>query len=412
MSEKKYYSRSPEEWKKIDEEKRRAYLQRSQQLRRRAYTFLLINLFVVVVIILGYFIFKSFPRPQQSYIAFSGSLSFQLIMGKSEDYYPDEAIDVKIKAINDSKKTVALKIKGFSMKIFSETNDIVYKFNYNGTVEKNIESYQSVLIFSLKHERELKLSPGTYRIDTEIILDKKNIRLQRTFNVKEDIFISLSSKDDFFFPGEDSIISIYFTNHSLYNGVLQLNSMKFSIDSKFLDIPMEKKIFSISEGERVKIIDIKFKAPKEKGAHPVKVETTFLMGKEIRNFSAQKNIVVASKDDLSSLKNLRIITDSVIVTPIGSEIKFKVFLANDSSKDKFLILNRFFLQISKASVDFYKYDISQSFKLMVSAYSKRMIFDTESWQKLIFNEEGKYNVEIVVYTNKGVIKHNYQILVH
>ncbi|MDI3472022.1 MAG: hypothetical protein PWQ20_45 [Thermotogaceae bacterium] len=412
MSNRKYYSRSPEEWKKLDEEKRRIYLQRNQRLRRRAYTFLFINFFVIAIVLLGYFISKEFPAPQQPYVSFSGDLSFQLIMGKNEKYHPDELVDVVVKAINNSKKSVKLKIKNFKITILDRSNNAVYDFVYTETVEKELEGYQSVLIFSLKHEKELRLPPGIYRIDTEIELDKDNIRLQRTFEVEESVSISLTSKDDFLFPEEESQISVYFTNHSLYSGTLSLSSLNFSINNSGFRVPVEKREFSISSGEELKITDIKFQAPKEKGIYLTKVEAVFLLDREIKTFSAEKSIVVIPKEELSNTDNLRIITDSVIVATKGNEIKFKVFFANDSSKDKFIILNRFLLRISKSGMDFYKYDTVQNFKIMVPAYSKRIIFNTEDWQRLIFNEEGKYDVEITAHTNTGTIKHHYQILVY
>lgn len=412
MSNKKYYSRSPEEWKKLDEEKQRIYFQRNQRLRRRAYTFLFINLFVVAIVLLGYFIFKEFPAPQQPYVSFSGDLSFQLILGKNEKYHPDEPVDVVVKVVNNSKKSTKLKIKNFKMAIFDRFNSEVYNFVYSETVEKELEGYQSILIFSLKYEKELRLPPGVYRIDTEIGLDKKNIRLQRTFEVEEVISISLISKDDFLFPEEDSQVSIYFTNHSLYSGTLSLSSLSFSIGTNSFRVPIEKREFSVGSGDELKITDIKFRAPKEKGIYLLKVDTAFLFEREIKTFSAEKSIVVIPKEELSSTDNLRIITDSVIVTTKGNEIKFKVFFANDSSKDKFIILNRFFLKISRSGTDFYKYDTVQNFKIMVPAYSKRIIFNTEDWQRLIFNEEGRYDVEIIAYTNTDAIKHRYQILVY
>jgi len=413
MTKKNYYSRSPEEWKKIDEEKNRKYAERTRNLRKRTYAFLFMNLFIIVIIILGYFIFKSFPKEQEPYTAFHGKLSFQLLVGKNEDYYPDEVVDVEVKAINGSKKNVDLIIKDFSINVVDESNNSVYKFYCHDTIKKMLEGYQSVLIFSLKHEKELKLNPGTYRIDVRIELEKDIIRLQRVFKVVENLEISVINKDDFYFPNETSILPVYFINHSSFNGEVHINKLTFTIGSDQSKVlKPEKQNFQIYTGEMVKIADVNFRSPSSKGIYPITVEASFLIDRQIRIFKTKSNIVVIDRNDLGTMDNLRIITDSVIVTYRGNVISFNVYLVNDSSKDKFLILNRFVLKISKDGSDYYRYDTTQGFRLMVPANSKRMVFSTADWQKILLNEEGKYKVEILVNANGESVSYNYEILVY
>lgn len=411
MTKKNFYSRSPEEWKRIDEEKIRRRTEKSRYLRKRTYIFLFMNLFIIAIIVLGYFIFKNFPRPQQPYTAFHGNLNFQLLT--DENYYPDEIIDVRVKAVNGSKKNVDLIIERFSINIVDESNSSVYKFDYHDTIKKIIEGYQSVLIFSLKHEKELRLKPGTYRIDVKIDLGQGSIRLQRTFEVVENLEISIIPKDDFYFPNEILSLPIYFINHSSFNGEIHINELSFTIGSDRSKIlSLKKQNFQVHTGEKVKIADINFKAPSSKGIYPIVVGTNLLIDRQVRIFKTKSNVIIIDKNDLSSVNDLRIITDSIIATYRGSEIDFNVYLVNDSSKDKFLILRRFILRISKNGSDYYRYDTSENFRLMVPANSKRVIFNTANWQRIILGTEGEYEVEIITNVNGEPISYNYEILVH
>ncbi|WP_296907841.1 hypothetical protein [Thermotoga sp.] len=102
----KYFSRSPEDWKRSDEEKERRERERRNRIRRRVNFIVVVNLAIVIFL---FFFTKAFFTSRPEGVAGQ----FQIVISSKESYLPNEPLDISVKVYNRERRKGKLVLEDF-----------------------------------------------------------------------------------------------------------------------------------------------------------------------------------------------------------------------------------------------------------------------------------------------------------
>jgi len=398
----KYFSKSPEEWQKRDEEKEREFRNRKNRIRRRANFILVVNFAIVFFLI--FFTKAFFSNKSEGVIG-----PFQLVIETKESYLPNDSLDVRVKVFNREKKKENLVLEDFVFSIKRE-NDTVYEFHFPQRVEKEVEAFGSVLVFDLLREEELSnLSGGNYTITVSVKLNGQRVVISKVVSVIEKWQIEVENLKDFYFPYENVYFSVYLENISSKSRKIRVESIGLIVlkgnEAVFeRDIPIEKD-FVINLMMVEQIHEVNFSAPKESGDYIIELKLkteSGLIEKSMPLFVTQEY----QKD----LKGLSLVIEGRKFVASGERYDFSVKLLNEEKKRKYIVLKNIMIVLTHKEPVF-SYAYSEEYRMTIEGYSSREIFKTTSYDIIKLEDPGTYKLIVVIESEEDRLMKEMEIVV-
>ena len=396
----KYYSKSPEEWKKEDEKKNQD--DRIPQLRARAWKFFFLNLLLVIgafAFVGFYFKLSGYPvrfflqRPTTKgdikiFISFNGSDgSFAL----------GQPIEVLVYAQNTSKSEKELEIRDFSFKIKNKVGDSVYSFLYSSKVEKKIEKFEKLLIFDLKREKVIRsLKEGEYTAEVDLKLNGSEVTVLKSFRVENKVKLILAGYQPFFLVGEIPSFNIELFNENYKDVSIFGKNVKIEINSSDDSVVWSKTIkinqqFNLPSGTRYFVTEVNAMLRFDKvGLYKINAVLSYNGGE----LSFSKTFQVIPRSRLS-VDNIKVLIESPVYISIGGTSEINVYLYNDSKEDRFIMIKegRLFLQgpevVSLGEI--------KNVRVWLTKNGKLSLINRE----YIFNTQGTYKIVAFLQTDNG-----------
>ena len=321
----KYHSRSPEEWRKIDEEKRK--LDRVPQLRRRSWIYFFVNVLLVgaVMIMLGIFKMKS-------------ATPFSVYIKMSDEYPVGENISPQIRLVNSKGKELRLLISDIKIEVTDQVGSPVYNKELHPDISVSVPPYDYVLLMEDSFSVQ---NPGDYEYTITVDTNIGKYRFVRNFSVKYDLSITLSNYQPFYFPGEspEYDIAIFNNTSESIDVVVSPGEVQITRGKELLD----RRVTPAFEGTvPPKSASLIFRYQPavnftEKGLYTV----SFKCMVNTKERKVTLPFMVISKRDIS-MKNVSILFDYY---KVSGGIMTKLFLVNTSNKNRFFDVKRAILVI-------------------------------------------------------------------
>jgi len=396
----KYYSKSPEEWKKEDEKKNQD--DRIAQLRARAWKFFFLNLLIVI----GTFIFIGFYLRMSGYPVkfFSrtpgvrGDIKvFISFDGSNGSFALGQPIDVLVYAQNTSKSEKKLVIENFSFKIRDKSDNDLYSFLYSSKVERKIGKFEKVLVFELKREKVINnLKEGEYTAVVDLKLNGSEVTVLKTFKVENKLKLLLSGYQPFFFVGEIPSFNVEIFNE---------NYKKVSVFGKNIRIELKASDDSVVWSKMLKI-DQQYDLPAKARCFITEVNSMLrfdkvglykinaVLGYKGGELAFSKAFKVIPRNKLS-IDDVEVLVESPIYTSIGNTSEINVYLYNKSKEDRFILIKEgeLFLQGPEVVL----LGSFKNIRVWLVGNGKLSLFDA----KHTFHSQGTYKIVAFLQTDNG-----------
>ena len=396
----KYYSKSPEEWKKEDEKK--LGLDKTNALRKRAWLFLFVNIILVfgVFMLVGIYLGgKGVLLPFfQKRSAISGPINVFIKFPKSDGkFLLGEPIDAKVYAQNTEKFPKKVVIEDFSFEVQNGVGDPVYSFVYSSRVEKELSKFESVLVFDLKREKILdELPKGEYRIRVSMRLNGRDVTIVKTFHVEEEFGVVVDGFQAFYFRGEIPFFKI---------GIENLNFKAIDLRIKEVSMRIESSDGKRLEERKFKVVQ-SVNVPQKRAVEIVSISTRMKLDRigmyklfasvltDRGEFDFSRAFMVIDRDQVS-IENVGVIIESPINVEVNELINVSVFLYNSSMEDRFTLIKEgeMFVsgngQIGMGNVE--------NLRIWFTKNEKVKIFEKE----LSFDKPGDYKITVLFKTDLG-----------
>ncbi|MDN5341646.1 hypothetical protein OF820_00870 [Oceanotoga sp. DSM 15011] len=392
-----YYSKSPEEWKKVDEEKNKK--RKNKYKNTKKITFLLL-IFLSLATLFFIFIGPKLNKFNLEYNVVIDGISFYLRNDEIFNY-PDN-INVTVEMQNTGNNTKKVKIQDFSFFIIKkDTSKVVYSFLYPQEIETDLNSFQTRLIFDLSKEKEIsKLDKGLYEIRASFKYNENSIILKRFFDYRHDFSLNAYTKEDFYLISERPIINFELENitKDTINSTLDGKISIFEKDNKIyednfnlgsINIPvMQNKKFEMELSQKFK-----------KGIYNVLIDLNSL--KKSIYFNMYIMDKIEEKTDLLGINNFTMSTFEK-----NQDLYFKGYVENKSPEDKgFIIQNiAFNVSFSDTEEEIYNYSNDKIIRVGIAGYGNKEIFDLEKLKKITLDKIGRYNINFSFTINNITFK--------
>jgi len=389
----KYYTRSPEEWRKRDEERekrRRAKF----NARRRSLLFLLANLALVFSMIVVVRIYIS-KRPITPGVVDG----FQIVIKTEDEIISSKPLDVKIWIYNREPREKEATISKFHFEIM-KGEDKIYSFDYPHKVPFILKKFEGKLVFDLSREVDLRyLKPGYYNIIVSMYINERNVKISKEIKVIEKLDVVFSNLSMFYILGESIKPTINIVNFSGSFKDLEVSKVEVTME-KDGEIILKRtknlsKIIKMGPEESASIIDIEIPSP-ETGKFVIKASVYTSEG----IFSKATSVSYIENPD-TDVKGVRIVTDFPKYAVKGDKIFFHVYLVNDTNKDKYILIKKMMIVISDNFPIFSK-DM-KNLRVWLEPYSQVEIYRVFPWEKIVFTEVGNFKLKIILDTYGGLI---------
>jgi len=391
-----YRTRSPEEWRKHDEEKWKEYEQ-LRGYRKRSIRLTIFNLIIAAMIIVGFILARNKPVESGVYRFVEGfSVS---LLGSEVFEYPDP-VDFTIKLVNTRNKPVEIFISSFHVQIQDESGNVVYTFDYPSNVSKKLPAYGSVIVFDLSHEVDLSaLSSGDYTIRVAFSLNGKPITLSKNVEYRYLTEVLPAFQHPFYLVGEPVLIDLLLRNRSPKTFDVSGGLVTIDVIDEHGDIVRSLR-FQLGDASALPTTEEIYETGKslvldKPGLYTFKVQ---IQGKDYF-FERRRSVFVVERPE-EDFSGLSVFAEVPRVAPTGEAIPMKFYLTNEKERRRFLECQGFHFTVSQGGVPIFEYK-RDTFRLVLLEYEKRVIFDSEDWKKMKFFQPGNYSVEFTVNFPNG-----------
>ena len=389
----KYYTRSPEEWRKRDEEKERQRRARFNA-RRRSLLFLLANLALAFSMLVVVRIYISRRPPIPGVVD-----GLQVVIKAEDEIISSKPLDVKVWIYNRDPGEKKVTISEYHFEIM-RGEDKVYTFDYPHKVPFTLKKFEGKLVFDLRREMELKnLKPGDYNVTVSMNVNEKNVKISKKIEVVEKLDIAFSNLSMFYFLDESIKPVINIVNFSGSFKNIKINKVQITME-KNGEVILKRtenlsKVVKVGPEESISVGEIEIPSP-ETGKFVIKASVYTDEG----IVSKATSISVIKNPD-ADVRGIRIVTDFPKYAMKGDKIFFHVYLVNDTNKDRYILVKRLTLVVSDNFPIFSK-DM-KNLRIWLEPYSQVEIYKVLPWEKIAFTEEGNYKLDVVLDTYGGLI---------
>ena len=311
----KYHSRSPEEWRKIDEEKKKH--DRVPYLRRRSWIFFFVNILLVgaVMLMMGIFKIKS-------------STPVSIYVKMNEEYIVGEDIYTQIRVVNSRGESLKIVISDVSVEVTDDSGSAVHTQMIHPDLSVEIPPYDYVIL--MKDTFSIS-DPGDYEYKITIDTNIGKFSTIKEFSVKSEVSLIFAGYQPYYFPGESPRYDVAVFNNTLksLDVVVSPGEIYVKKDKVYLDkrgtpefegiVPPKSSSFVFRYQPAVNFM--------KKGLYIIGIRA-MVNGKMV---NSEMPFMVIDKKDVS-MKNVSILFDYYRV---AQGIETKVFLVNASNKDRF-----------------------------------------------------------------------------
>jgi len=408
----KYHTKSPE--KVIEELKRKSEQNsRMKKNKKRAVLFLSISILVVSGIALFYFLYERNSQTV-SYIQKIHPLVFRIVAEKEYEF--GNETDLKIKVSNIAQRPAEFELKDFQFLIRDSSGQSVYSFRYPRNTTVEMQDYESRIVFDfLRENPEQLIRPGTYTIKSNFGVDDKVVELDKAFTVYENIDMSLRLFNDYALPGQTLPVYLTILNNSpeqkdyslgtynvrLFKDGEQLGSLRKREEAE--------EELTIEQGEKTdyKFGEIAF--PDETGA--VRLGASYFLNDELHE--SEKEITVQAINSNPGLKDLRILPYTVKVIGVDQSYEAEILIVNDEEREIYEQIKGFEFTIASNDSILYRYTHydERNMNMFLPPYAKRSIFKSSEWRQISFPQKGKYQVNVSVEMQNGILEYSEELTV-
>ncbi|ACM23914.1 MULTISPECIES: hypothetical protein [Thermotoga] len=384
----KYFSRSPEDWKKSDEEKERKERERRNRIRRRANFIVVLNL--AIVVFLFFFTKAFFPNRPEGVVG-----QFQIVIDSKESYLPDEPLGIRVKIYNRERRKGKLVLEDFLFSVKKKEN-VVYEFHYPQRVEKELDAFESVLVFDLEREVELiDLDGGDYLVTVSMRVNGQRVTIGKIVTVIEEWRVEVDNLKDFYFPYEEIDFSTYLENISSRQRDITVKSVTLKILEEDERTIVEKKTtlgsaFRAAPMGTVEVHRESLSAPERPGDYLIVLELETEEGTLKRVLP-----LIVTEEYQKNLRGTTLVVEGAKFVSVGERYDFSVKLLNEEKKRKYFVLKSVLIVITRKEPVF-SYSRSDEFRIVLDEFSSREIFKTTTYDLIKFDEPGTYRMVVVV----------------
>jgi len=408
----KYHTKSPE---KVIEELKRKSEQNSKMKKnkKRAVIFLSISILIVSGIALFYFLYERNSRTV-SYIRKIHPLVFRVVAEKTYEFGKDT--DIKVKVSNIAQRPAGFELKDFQFQIRDTAGQSVYSFRYPRNTTVEMEDYESRIVFDfLRENPEQLIRPGTYTIETRFGVDDEMVELDKQFKVYENIDMSLRLFNDYARPGQTLPVYLSILNNSPEQKNYSLGTYNVRLFKDGEQVGSLRKReeaedrLKIEQGEKTdfKFGEIDF--PDETGA--ARLEASYFLNDELHE--SEKEIKVEAINSKPGLKALRILPYTVKVIGVDQSYEAEILIVNDKDREIYEQIKGFEFNIASNDSILYRYTHydERNLNLFLPPYAKRSIFKSSEWRQISFPQKGKYQVNVSVEMQNGILEYSEELTV-
>ncbi len=394
----KYHSRSPQEWKKIDEEKLK--MNRTNELRRRSLIFLFMNFVLVISVI---FVVKIYNIVNPAVKGAAGPL--RMVVSLKDTLVEGEILDVKVKLINTSKSKISFTIRNFKFVVEDESGNVIYDFDHPDEVSAQMGGLSSVLLFDLKRETEISdLKPGKYLVKVAASINDKNVQVVRNFEVVVELSIGLGDFQPFLFVGETLDLNVSIFNDSLKPVEVNVGEVEIVLkkeEERINDLKRRiSKSYKLDPGEGTLLLryrpSVLFNLP---GIYTLKIDVETDRGR----ISDDRSFAVITQDQ-TSVRSLRFYIESPISVPVGESFDVKISLYNDSKENRYVLAKEFIATLGNGESIFSKR--IENFRIWIPPYSMVTIYEAKG---ISIQNPGIYKLVVLLKTPNGNISKQMEI---
>ncbi|MCD6449655.1 MAG: hypothetical protein J7L34_04020 [Thermotogaceae bacterium] len=396
----KYYSKSPEEWRKEDQKKYQN--DRISRLRARAWKFFVLNLIIVV----GAFAFIGFYLKLSGYpvsifssrSGIRGDIKVFITFNSNDGTFAlGQPIDVFVYAQNTSKSEKILSIKDFSFQIKDESGKVLYSFFYSSKVEKKIGKFEKVLVFDLKREKVLDgLVEGKYIVTVNLSLNDSAVTVIKKFSVVNKLQVLLAGYQPFYFVGEIpsfdiEVLSENYKKVSIFVRDVKLEISDLEGNTVWSRISKINSTYDLFAGKRTFIAEVE---PMLKFDKVGIYKQTAVLNYDNGQLTFSRAFQVIPKS-LLNVENVKVIVETPIYLGVGDKADITVYVYNESKEDRFVLIKdgRIFLQ----GPEIYSLKNFKNMRIWLSGNEKMRIFS--SYHN--FESPGTYKVIVLLQTDNG-----------
>jgi len=390
----KYYSKSPKEWEKIDEEKRRNKKDKYKTIKK--YTVYLM-IFIAIMALIFTFFGPKLSRFNLSYNIVIDGISFNLVT-EDEFFYPDE-ITSEVNVQNTTNNNKKINIENFKYEILkSENNETIFNFDYQESVNAELRPYQTRLLFDLeKEERIAELEAGKYIINTTFDFNEQKVNLSREFSYKQDFKLNFFAEDNFYLLDEKPVFLVSFKNNSkdMYNK---------EVFGKIIYSKNEKNIYE----QTVNFGSIELQSL-ESSQFEIKSDRTFEKGTYTVMFdisSMDKKIITklhVSEEIDNESQNIAINDFTLQSFELNQDLYYKAYLDNKVRDPQSLIMNSHGITIRYNEDEILNYQSEEPRRVFIAEFGSTEIFDLENIKEIELNKAGRYFITFFVEIEGKII---------
>lgn len=403
--DREYHSHSPEEWEKIDAQKKK----KPKKTISKTGLIVGINFIAILAILLFYFEFNGNPAVKSSSLATVGN--FQIYISSSKDsFLSGEPLNFMVYLTNLSSERKNFEIYSFGLKI-TQASTLVYVFNTSNVIKSEAEPKSTVLLYELKDEANLtNLAAGLYKAEILMNLDGKEVSIEKSFKYASNISAFITSENDFLVEGQKENFTFYVQNNTPKALQLNVHKIIFSVLNDKGQIIQNKgydlnSTFSMQPGQEALAYDYSINPIQNPGYYYI---TGHLTGSQ--DLNATSLISVVNEDVLNDSSGINIISSMPLYVNSKSPVSFSVSLVdNDVFNKKYVVLNSLTIIVKKGNVEIYRFSNDTPHNIKINPGGTRSLFDSKSWQTLIFPEKGTYDFEVIAKIGNNFISYNKKI---
>ncbi len=311
----KYYSRSPEEWRKIDEEKRKR--DRIPELRRRSWMYFFVNLILVgaVVIMIGLYRLKS-------------TVPFSLYLKTSDEYELGSPVDFEIRIVNTRGDELGLTVDYLSVRLLTISGSPVSARDVSPSLSVKIPPYSYVVLYEGHFDVP---DPGDYKIEVTLRTDLGKLTVVKDVTVRDPVNVIIGGYEPYHILGERPSYEIVVHNGGSVSRKVQIGMGEVYV--KKGEMVLDSRIFRGFSAELppggARLI-MNYSPPislNEKGMYKIGVETT-LNG---RKYDEEMAFMVVDRSEVG-MKDVSILFDYY---EKGGGIEIDLYLVNNSDEHRF-----------------------------------------------------------------------------
>lgn len=401
----KYYSHSPEEWEKIDDQKKK----KPKKVLSKTGLIVGINFIAILAILLFYFEFNGNPAVKLNSLATVGN--FQIYISSSKDtFLSGEPLNFMVYLTNLSSEQKNFEIDAFGLRI-TGASTLIYVFNTSSVIKSSVGPKSTVLIYELKDEASLaNLAAGHYEAKILMNLDGKVVSIEKSFKYVSNISAFITSGNDFLVEGQKENFTFYVQNNTPKSLDLTIHKVVFSVFNDKDQIVQNKDYdlnssFVMQSGQSALAYEYSIEPIQNPGDYYI---TGHIIGSQ--DLNATSVISVINSNALSGDSGISIISDMPLYVNSKSPVSFSISLVNNNVfQKKYVVLNALTVIVKKENVEIYRFSNDTPHNIRINPGGTRSLFDSKSWQTLTFPEKGTYDFEVIAKVGNHFISYNKKI---